>query len=82
MMVWNVPIGTAVAAHDTTEGETVLLLVNEAIDHKEQGGSILSVNQMQVYGIDVDYCLTIFNRYGKPGRSSLIADGHEIDFQL
>ena len=33
MVVRNLLIGTAVAAHDTSEGEAVILLVNEAIDH-------------------------------------------------
>ena len=44
MVVRNLPIRTAVVAYDTTKGGTLLLLVNEAIDHKQQAGFILSVN--------------------------------------
>ena len=34
MLVRNLLVGTAVAAIDTYKGETVLLLVNEAINHR------------------------------------------------
>ena len=79
----NLHIGTSITVARSTCGNDVLLLKNEAIDHTGQSNSMLSVNQVRSYGIDIDDCPTQFQVDGRFGRQSMIVgvdeDGDTIE---
>ena len=78
----GLPIGTSVTATKDSNGETVILLQNEQIDHSTQPNSMLAPNQVRHYGIDLDDCPTCFEIDGRPGRLSMKTDDHEIPFEF
>ena len=75
-------IGTGVTAFDKDDGTTIIVCVNEAIDHTSQPSSMLSINQMRHYGIDVCDVHPKFISNGSKGRFSIMAGNHEIPFYM
>ena len=80
MVKTGMPIGTSVTATKDTNGDTVVLLQNEQIDHTSQPNSMMAPNQIRHYGIDIDDCPTCYDIDGRRGRQSLKADKFEIPF--
>ena len=76
------PSLTALPVHATDEGEILFILDNEGIIHTSQKVLIMSVTQMRAFGRYDDYWPTIFTMDGKKGGSRIIADGHEVNFNL
>ena len=68
----NLHIGTSVTVVSLPSGDDILLLKNESIDHTTQANSMLSVNQVRAFGIDIDDCPSIFTVAGRKGRQSMI----------
>ena len=56
LIIDNMKIGTGVTAFDKPDGETILVMVNEGIDHTRQDNTLLATNQMHHNGVDV--CIT------------------------
>ena len=57
-------IGTCVGAYDMDDGTTVLLCLNETIEHTSQENTMLSLNQMRHHGVDVCDIQPKFKRDG------------------
>lgn len=78
----NLHIGTSVTVVTTSDGNDILLLKNESIDHTSQPNSMLNVNQVRAHGVDIDDCPSIYTIPGRQGRQSMIVgeedDGHEV----
>ena len=55
-------IGTSITKLTLPDGFKILLMKNESIDHTSQPNSMLSVNQVQANGLDVDDCPTCYKR--------------------
>ena len=81
MVKEGLPLGTCASRVTDENGNAIILIENEQIDHSEQENSIFSVNQVRSYGVDVDDCPNVFHRDGQPGRMNMIADEHTIPFE-
>ena len=75
-------IGSGVAAYDKSDGSTILLLVNEAIDHCSQPNTMLSLNQMRHYGVDVCDVHPHFTNGGRQGLFRIKVGDHELPFRM
>ena len=78
----NMKRGTGVAAYDMAEGETVLVMMNEAIDHTTQDNKILSTNQLRHNSCDVCDTHPHFIIHDKPGRYRIKKSGLELRFEM
>ena len=75
-------IGTSVTVVSLPSGDDILLLKNESIDHTTQANSMLSVNQVRAFGIDIDDCPSIFQVAGRKGRQSMIVGKDDDDLEV
>ena len=75
-------IGTGVTAFDTTEGETMLVMINEGIDHTTQVNTMLSINQLRQNGCDVCDTHPYFIIHDKPGLYRIKKRGLELPFEM
>ena len=75
-------IGTCVEAYDREDGSTILLCLNEAIDHRVQEDTMLPLTQLRHHGVDVCDIHPKFKRDGKPGLFRIKAGDHEIPFRM
>ena len=75
-------IGSGVAAFDKPDGTTILLLVNEGIDHTEQPNTMLSLNQLRHFGLDVCDVHPKFKSGNRPGLFRIKAGEHDIPFHM
>ena len=67
MVTENLPIGTSATKITDVNGKQLILIENEQIDHTGQDNSIMSVNQVRAFGVDVDDCPAIYSRNGVQG---------------
>ena len=78
----NLHIGTSITLATLPSGENVLILKNESIDHTGQSNSMLSVNQVRDFGVDIDDCPSQYQVDGRYGRQSMILgigdDGDQV----
>ena len=77
----NLPIGSCVTAALDSNGDTVIFLENEQIDHSSQSNFMISPNQLRAFGVDIDDCPSCFEVGGRTGRQSMKVGEHEIPFQ-
>ena len=82
MVLKCLPIGTNATKVFNSNGNAIILIKNQQIDHTGQNHSVLSVNQLRVYGVDVDDCPRIYYRNGVQGRQSMICNDIEIPFKF
>ena len=75
-------IGTGVAAFNTAEGETMLVMINEGIDHTTQDNIIISTNQLRQNGCDVCDTHPYFIIHDKPGLYRIKKRGLELPFEM
>jgi hypothetical protein len=75
-------IGSGIAAYDKSEGSTVLLLVNEGIEHCSQPNTMLSLNQMHHHGVDVCDVHPKFTNSGRKGLFRIKVREHEFPFRM
>ena len=80
MVTENLPIGTSATKITDVNGKQLILIENEQIDHTGQDNSIMSVNQVRAFGVDVDDCPAIYSRNGVQGRQSMVSNDIEIPF--
>ena len=78
----DLKIGTGVAAFDLPDGETMLVMINEAIDHTGQENTMLSSNQLRHNGCDVDDTYPLFIIQGKPGTFRIALGDNELIFTM
>jgi len=78
----NLPIGSCVTATLDAQGKAIVLLENDQIDHTTQPNSMMSLNQMRAFGVDIDDCLSFFEVRGCYGRQSMKIGEHGIPLQL
>ena len=74
--------GTAVAVFDKLDGSTILVMVDETIEHPTQECFMLSVNQMRHHGIDVCDMQPKFATEGRKGLFRIKVNDHELPFEL
>ena len=82
LMIDDMKIGTGVAAFDKPDGETILVMVHEGIDHTKQNNTLLATNQMHHNGVDVCITHQKFISKGTPGAFRLAKGGHELPFYM
>jgi len=75
-------IGTSATKVFNSNGNAIILIENQQIDHTGQNTSVLSVNQLRAYGVDVDDCPIIYSHNGVQGRQSMICSDIEIPFEF
>ena len=68
LIIDDMKIGTGVTAFDKPDGETILVMVNEGIDHTGHDNTLLATNQMHHNGVDVCITHPKFISKGTPGR--------------
>ena len=78
----NLKIGIAVAAYDLPSGETVLVMINEAIDYTVQDYTMLSLNQMRHHGVDVCDAHPKFVSGGRQGLFRIKVKDVELPFRM
>ena len=77
----DLPIGTTATKVTDEDGNSLILIENEQICYPDQDISIMSVNQVRAFGVDVDDCPSIHKRDGIPGRCNMIVDEYTIPFE-
>ena len=82
LIIDDMKIGTGVTAFDKPDGETILVMVNEGIDHTSQDNTLLANNQMRHNGVDVSETHQKFISKGTPGEFRLAKGGHELPFTM
>ena len=82
LIIDDMKIGTGVTAFDKPDGETILVMVNEGIDHTKQDNTLLATNQMHHNGVDVCITHQKFISKGTPGAFRLAKGGHELPFYM
>ena len=82
LVIEDKKIGTGVAAFDKPDGETILVLCKEAIDHTSQDNTMLSSNQMKHNGIDVCDTHPRFAVGGRPGLFRIKVKEHVLPFRM
>ena len=78
LIIDDMKIGTGVTAFDKPDGETILVMVNEGIDHTSQDITLLANNQMRHNGVDVCETHQKFLSKGAPGEFCLAKGGHKL----
>ena len=82
LIIDDMKIGSGVTAFDKPNGETILVMVNEGIDHTSQDDTLLANNQMRHNGVDVCETHQKFISKGTPGEFRLAKGGHELPFTM
>ena len=77
----NLPIGSCVTATLDAQGKAIILLENEQIDHTSQSNSMMSLNQMRAFGVDIDDCPPCFEVGGRYGQQRMKIGEHKIPFE-
>ena len=77
----NLKIGTCITSTEDINGQTVILMFNETIDHSSQPNTMISCLQCRHHGIDIDDVSQHHKRDGKPGCQNMIVDNHVIPFK-
>ena len=78
LIINDMKIGTGVTAFDKPDGETILVIVNEEIDHASQDNTLLSTNQLRHNGVDVCERHQKLIIQGGPGAFRIAVSGHEL----
>ena len=82
MVKSDLKIGTGVAAYDLPDGTTILVVVNEGIDHTTQPHTMLSTNQMRQHGVDVCDVHPKFTSGGQKGKFRIKVGDYELPFKM
>ena len=82
LIIDDMKIGTGVTAFDKPDGETILVMMNEGIDHTKQDNTLLATNQIHHNSVDVCTTHQKFISKGTPGEFRLAKGGHELPFYM